>query len=245
MINIITIIILLGILTFVVAIIVKDSKRGNKNSEKRHLSTDKISEISFQKYAKFFEMLIPKDPNFNKKINNLYNIVTTGKETDINIIAEKIDVDVSQCILMIKYLMNKRQLEKYYFNIEKLIIKRIPEELEEKVNKYKPFIYNSFLQIEEMIKLIPELKSVEVEEAKRLIYNDLVFLYNNNLINGLKINTKTKEIIYYSLEKKKVDKNISTVICPHCGALNDLELNQKDSCVFCKKIIEETKANKI
>ena len=78
------------------------------------------------------------------------------------------------------------------------------------------------------------------KEVTEKVYEEILGLYKNDLINGIKINEVDKEIIYYTIEKSKVTDLIS-VECDNCGAINDVDRGIKTRCKYCNTIIEENK----
>ena len=69
------------------------------------------------------------------------------------------------------------------------------------------------------------------------IFEELNYLDEKGLLNGLRIDDVDRTIFYYSIEKKKTHSNLITVHCPNCGALNDVNTDGKVYCSYCKNII--------
>lgn len=78
-----------------------------------------------------------------------------------------------------------------------------------------------------------------LEEYKTQVYEDLKKLNEKNLINGIKLNEVDKEILYYTIEKRKKDKDIISIRCENCGAINDVNRGSKTRCEYCDTIIED------
>ena len=74
---------------------------------------------------------------------------------------------------------------------------------------------------------------------KEKVFEELKYLVDNDLINGVILNEIDETITYYSIEKHKNNKNIVTISCPSCGALNDINIGDKKRCEYCKTILED------
>lgn len=70
-----------------------------KNKNNKITSTGNINEESYQKYAKFYENTIPKDSEFNKKINLIYQAIIVEKQKDIKKLQKKQDVHMMNVFL--------------------------------------------------------------------------------------------------------------------------------------------------
>ena len=105
------------------------------------------------------------------------------------------------------------------------------------IDKYKPYIYGTHQQIGEFFNLIPWASGISGDEQRKKILEELKYLDENNLINGVKIDDVDGKLIYYTLEKRKTVYNQETVHCPNCGALNDVEITGKVRCAYCKSIV--------
>ena len=64
-------------------------------------------------------------------------------------------------------------------------------------------------------------------------------LYDKDLINGVKLNEVDKEILYYTVEKNKKEKDFISIRCKNCGAINDVNRGNKTRCEYCNTIIED------
>lgn len=196
----------------------------------------RINEFSYQRYAKFYDNIALADPYFLGKISKITDLINAGYR-DIKEIAELTGCQFDECIIKIRYLQNKKQFKNLH--IDKKNYKLIDCSLEELelIKKYTPYIYYNHLNIDDITKRIRVSTQQDFEELREQIYNDIVYLYENNLINGIKINEVDKEIIYYSVEKKKT-RDYVTINCPNCGALNDVNRGCKVRCEYCDTIIE-------
>lgn len=199
-----------------------------------------INQNSYQRYAKFYDNTIPKDENFETKINKIYSLIVNDKKTDIKEIAKESGCTYDECILKIRYLKNKRKLGDYHIDHQYGELLKCTEEENALINKYKPFIYYNHYNIKEIAARLPGTTADNLKEVTEKVYEEILGLYKNDLINGIKINEVDKEIIYYTIEKSKVTDLIS-VECDNCGAINDVDRGIKTRCKYCNTIIEENK----
>ena len=223
-------IVLMVIVSFVVMIllIVKKTKRKTN-----------ISDESYQRYAKFYDNIIPADNDFINKVNKILEMINNG-ETDVKKIATESNCSDTECILKIRYLRNKRLIDDTcYLDINNMKLMKCSAEDQELLIKYRPFIYGTHSSIDEMATYInkPGFKMITKEERKNYVFNDLKYLDSKNLLNGIKLNEVDKEIIYYTVEKRKPTVGLVTVHCPNCGALNDVDMGNKKRCSYCGTII--------
>ena len=63
--------------------------------------------------------------------------------------------------------------------------------------------------------------------------------YDKCIINGIKLDDERKEIIYYTIEKKKKEENYVTLNCPKCGSLVDVLKKNSAHCDYCGSIVED------
>lgn len=220
-------------LVYILAII----KKNNRNNTVTKTGT--VNQESYQRYAKFFDNIVPQDAKFDAKMNKIYNLIEVDKKTDIKEIAEKSSCTYEECILKIKYLKNKRQLGTYHIDHKRGKILPCTQEEYQLIEKYKPYIYYNHLSIDEIANRMPGVTRENLEETKEKIYREIYDLYDSNLLNGIKINEVDKEIIYYTIEKRKKEKDFITIRCENCGALNDVNRGSKVRCQYCDTIIED------
>lgn len=199
-----------------------------------------VNEESFQRYAKFYGNTFPSDKDFNEKLNSIYNIIKSG-ESDINKIAKNSNCTLEETVLKIRYLKNKRLIGDYYVDTNNLLLLPCTKEDEELLEKYKPYVYGSHLQINEIANLIPNKGYKSTNELRDEVFKELLYLDNKGLINGIKIDDIDRKIIYYTIEKRKVSESYESIHCPNCGAINDVEITGKVRCGYCKSIIKGTK----
>lgn len=201
--------------------------------------TGTINQESYQRYAKFYDNIVPQDAEFETKMNKIYNLIEVDKKTDIKEIAQKVGCTYEECILKINYLKNKRQLGTYHVDHKRGKILPCTQEEYQLIEKYKPYIYYNHLSIEEIANRMPGVTRENLAETKEEIYKEIYDLYDSNLLNGIKINEIDKEIIYYTVEKRKKEKDFITIRCENCGALNDVNRGSKVRCQYCDTIVED------
>ena len=157
---------------------------------------------------------------------------------DIKKIAKSSNCTLEECVLKIKYLKNKRLLGDYYIDTSNMKLLPCNEEDQKLLDKYKPYIYRSHLQINEIANLISNKGYKNIHELRDEVYNELNYLDDKGLLNGIKIDNVDRVIIYYTIEKRKNVSNYESVHCPNCGAINDVEVSNKVRCGYCKTIIK-------
>ena len=86
-------------------------------------------------------------------------------------------------------------------------------------------------------------KNKNLKELVKTVINELSYLDDKYLINGLNIDKVDNKIIYYTLEKHKKEKDYISINCNNCGALNDVPRNGKSRCIYCKSIVESKEEN--
>ena len=224
------------VIIFFAVIIFCIRKGSNSNIQ---LDTSHINEDSFQRYAKFFGSYIPTDDEFIKKLNSIYIAVIKEHDTKISSIAKKSNCSTEECVLKIRYLKNKRVLGDFYIDTlhDELIM--CSEEDSILLEKYKPYIYHNHLTISEMAARMPGATFKTIDKYKEKVFNELKSLYDKYLINGVKLNEVDKEILYYTVEKNKKEKDFISIRCNNCGAINDVNRGSKTRCEYCATILED------
>ena len=119
-------------------------------------------------------------------------------------------------------------------------LKECNEEEKKLLEKYNNFLYLSHFQIDEIVLNLQNTTIENKDEMKEKVLNELLFLENKGLLNGITINLVDKKIIYYSLEKHKKELDYLTIECENCGALNDVNIGSKTRCEYCETIIDGT-----
>lgn len=231
-------VIVIGLLLIVVIISVLNSIK-TKEKYTKVTKTGTVNQDSYQRYAQFYEHAIPADILFEEKMNKIYQAIMVDKKKDIKQIAAKAGCSYDECILKIRYLKNKRQIGDIH--IDHINGKLLPCSKEDNVllEKYKPFLYNNHLTISEMASRMPGVTISNLEKQKEQVFNDLKNLYDKDLINGIKLNEVDKEILYYTIEKRKKEKDYISIRCENCGAINDVNRGSKTRCAYCNTILED------
>lgn len=224
-------VIIVSISIVVFLLVLAKRLRVNKNIDINH-----VNENSFQRYAKFYGEIYPSDKNFDFKLNNIYKMVSGGVY-DIKKISDTTKTTIPECIIKIRYLKNKRLIGDLYVDTVNLKLYPCSSEDEKLLDKYKPYIYGSHLQVDEIAALVSNPDYLDVKSLRKQVLDDLVYLNNKGLINGIRIQEVDGEIIYYTIEKRKVFSDLETVHCSNCGALNDVDKRGKVRCSYCKSII--------
>lgn len=203
------------------------------------LSMENINEDSYQRYVKFYGEVIPTDEEFITKLKMLYYLIVKKGQTNIREIAQQTNCTYEECVMKIRYLKNKRRIDDiYYIDEVNGIISKCSQEDQALLNKYKLYIYNNHYQIDEIALKLPEATTENLEELKKKVLEDLSYLDDKDLINGIILNKVDGKITYYTLEKKKEVKDKITMHCQNCGALNELNRGSKTKCEYCGSIVE-------
>lgn len=204
------------------------------------LSMDNINEDSYQRYVKFYGEIIPTDEEFITKLKIIYYLIVKKGQTNIREIAQQTNCTYEECVMKIRYLKNKRRIADIYYidEVNGIISKCSPED-QELLNKYKVYIYNNHYQIDEIALKLPEATTEKLGRLQKKVLEDLSYLDNKGLINGIILNKVDSKIIYYTLEKKKEVKDKITIHCQNCGALNELNRGSKTKCEYCGSIMED------
>lgn len=201
----------------------------------------KFDQDSYQQYAKFYGSIVPNDAKFDDKLIKISDLILKSKVTDIKVIAEKSFCNITECILKIQYLENKGFINNFYIDTVNNILVPCSREDEAIINKYKPYIYNSHLQINEILSVIPNPDGLSFSDLKSNIFKELNYLDEKGLLNGLKVDDVDGIITYFSIDTNNGNSNLETVHCSNCGALNDVDVNGKVRCAYCKNIIVGSK----
>lgn len=212
-----------------------DSRIKNKKNK------GKISEWSYQRYARFYGNTLASDENFNKKLDIIYDLIINRGKTDIKEIAKLSSCTYEECILKIKYLKNKRKIGDLYIDSINGIINKCSAADKKMLDKYKKFIYYNHYQIDEIAANMHGATLENMDSIKEKVLKDLLYLDEKGLLNGIIINPIDEKITYYTIEKHKNEKDFITINCSSCGAINDVNRNGKTRCEYCKRIIEHKK----
>ena len=190
-----------------------------------------ISEWSYQRYAQFYKKDENKDADFEKKINEIKRLILEDKETDLYAIAKLSGCTYEEAILKIGYLKNKRVIGDYYVDSAAGIVSLCSDEEEATLKKYERFLYGRHCQIDSI--------AIETNQSEEKVWNDLKYLDEKKLINGVILNDVDRRIVYYSIEKRLKAKDYISINCPNCGRLVDIQRGSKGRCPCCDTIIED------
>lgn len=205
----------------------------------KQIKNKNISEDSYKRYAKFYGNTVPTDKEFIDKLKMIYHLITAKHMTNIKEIAKLANCSYNDCIIKIRYLKNKRQLsDKYYVDEVNGIINVCSAADQKLLNKYKKYIYYNHLQVPDIATRLPGATRENREALINKIWNELIYLDDKDLINGIVLNKVDKKIVYYAIEKHKTYADKVTVSCPNCGALNEVERGNKIQCEYCGTILE-------
>lgn len=223
------ILMLAGICGFYI-IVLKNRRKDKKPST--------LSQTSYHNFAKFLDKnnITFDDEHFEKKLFKIKILISEGKR-DIKEIAQESDCTFEECILKIKYLQKKQILTQFHIDIKgNELIECTPDDLK-LIKKYTPFIYNNNFTLDEITIKKRRSTTQNYNKLRDNIFKELKYLVDNDLVNGIRLNEVDKEIIYYTLEKQK-KRDLVTITCPNCGALNDVNRGDKKRCEYCKTILE-------
>ena len=214
--------------------------------EKKENKLGDISMWSYQRYCRFYGYTVFIEPDFERKMEKLCDLVTVYKETDVKEIAKKMDFTIKECMYKLNYLKNKKWISNdYYINGQTYEIKKCSVAEINLLNKYYEMVYLKHYSIYEMAK---ELKSkdnsLDINRTKEIIYKELQYLSSISLLNGIKFDEEKHEVLYYTLEKRKLSEKFVTLNCPHCGALVDIPKFESARCEYCSTIVEDTYSGK-
>lgn len=207
--------------------------------EVKETKINNIKEDSYLDYTKFYGTESLKDEEFMKKMKIIYSQIMKDKEEDIKQIAELAGCTYTECIFKIRYLKQIKKIPEDYFvdEINGLVNRCSPED-QQLLKKYRPYIYRSQLQIPDIVARIPHIPGKTKEEMQQQVLNDLIYLDDKDLIDGIILNKVDGVITYYNkYDKKKKDK--ITVNCQNCGALNEVNRGGKTWCSYCGSIVED------
>ena len=180
-----------------------------------------LSEWSYQRFARFLGERVFPD------IERLDEIASIAGCT------------VNEVIMKIRYLRNKRVLDNIYIDrYNKLVRECTPQDIEI-FKKYEDLIYVNNYSIREIAEKVPNYYNKPFTIIIEDVYKDIKFLYDRCIINGVRLDDERKEIIYYTIEKKKKEEKYVTLNCPKCGSLVDVLKKNSAHCDYCGAIVED------
>jgi len=197
-----------------------------------------INQWSYQRYAKFFGMNTFTENDFDKKIKKIEHLINIENERELKEIAKKSNCYYEECILKIRYLMNKRRIKKMYIDTKNKLLVPCDTEDMKLVNKYAPYIYRNHMQIESIAVRMPGSTKEKLPQIQEQIFNDLVYLDDKGLLNGIILDRVDRTLTYYSVEKHAKAKYFVSMNCRNCGGLNDVPRGGKARCEYCETILE-------
>ena len=202
-----------------------------------------ITEWSYQRFCNFFESVQPKDPQFEEKISKIYYLIVEKGLTDLDDIAEQSGCLYDELLLKIKYLKNKRKIGNLYVDRHDHVIRECTEADEKMLSKYEKYIYELHLQPREIAQKLPGASIKNLDSLEQTVLDEISYLDDKYLINGLNVDKVDKKIIYYTLEKHKKEKDYISINCDKCGALVEVPRDGKERCSYCKNIVEDKVQN--
>ena len=199
----------------------------------------KFNEWSYQRFCGFYDETILPDKLFYDKITKIIACVRIKNMERIQEIADNSMCTLEECAMKLKYLKNKRILDNLYIDHVNQVIKKCSEEDSKILEKYYNMLYIHHYQIKEMAMRMPNLYNKPLEKIENEVFEDIKYLYNKCIINGIKIDEEHKLIIYYSVEKHAKANVYLTLNCPNCGALVDVSYGGNGRCNYCNTIVED------
>lgn len=227
---------LIILLLFLICGVVIFFKVNGKNS----YSSIKTTQEGYQNYARFYNAVAEYDNNFERKLNRIIELVKYQKADDLKEIAGEVGCTLEEVILKINYLENSRILNNIHIDRKTYKIIECTPEDEKLIKKYTPYIYYNHFTLEEIATKVRRTVHYSKEEVEQNVYDELTYLINNDLVHGLKLDPVDRKIIYLAVDKDKTkhSKDLITINCPRCGALNDINRGCKTRCLYCNSIIE-------
>lgn len=226
----------LGIIIFMIVVISSVVKVVNDKVK----PVNKSQENKYIDYTKFYGTESVKDQDFLKKMKIIYSQIIKSNEEDIKQIAELAGCTYLECILKIKYLKQIKKIpEEYFIDEANGLVNRCSKEDQELLKKYRPYIYRSKLQITEIVARIPHVPGKTYQEIQKQVLDELIYLDDKDLINGVIINKVDGTITYYNPKEKNNKSDKITVTCQNCGAPNEVNRGGKNWCSYCGTIVED------
>lgn len=217
-------------------------KKKKEKKEKNENNKGKISEWSYQRFCGFYGDRILPDPLFNDKIASIINCVKNKHYESIDEIAKESSCTFEECVMKIKYLKNKRVLENYYIDHFNRALKPCTEEDTKLLEKYYVMLYYDHFSIDEMASRVPNYHNKPMSIVREDVYKDIKYLYDKCVINGIKLDESSQNIIYYTIEKHAKAQGYVTLNCSKCGALVDISRGGNGRCDYCGSIeVDSTK----
>lgn len=223
--------------------VLSDLAKQKEEFEKYKASGKKLSNInewSYQRFCNFFDNIQLKDEKFDSKIDIILDLIVNKKETDLLLIQEASGCDYTELILKIMYLKNKRLIGDLYIDKGDNVIRKCSKEDQELLEKYSKYIYDYHMQPYEIAAKLPGASLTNMDFLANKVLEELEYLDDKYLINGINIDKVDKKIIYYTIEKHKKAKNFISINCNNCGALCDVPKKGKARCKYCNSIVVDS-----
>ena len=202
-------------------------------------SSIQISEWSYQRFARFFGIRVFPDPRFNEKIEIIKNCINEKHMDRLDEIAVESGCNINEVIMKIRYLRNKRIFNDIYIDRYNKLVRPCTTEDKEIFKRYEDLIYVNHYSIREIAEKIPNYYNKPFTIIVEDVYKDIKFLYDKCIINGVKLDDERKEIIYYTIEKKKKNEKYIILNCPKCGSLVDVLKKNSAHCDYCGSVVED------
>lgn len=229
----------IAVILFIIVIIIFEIYQSRKNT-----NVGKVKENSYIDYTKFYGTETLKDKTFIKKMKIIYSQIMKDKEQNIKQIAELAGCTYPECILKIRYLKQIKKIpEDYFVDEANGLVNRCSKEDQELLKKYRPYIYRSQLQIPEIAARITHIPGKTYQEIQKQVLDDLIYLDDKDLINGIILNKVDGTITYYNTKEKANKRDKITVTCQNCGAPNEVNRGGKTWCSYCGTIVEDKNNN--
>ena len=214
-------------------------KKKDKEEKKKGI----ISEWSYQRFCGFYGDRILPDPMFKEKMKSITDCILNKRYENIFEIANESSCTVEECVMKIKYLKNKRVLGDYYIDYLNKAIKPCTPDDSKVLEKYYTMLYFNHYSIDQMASSVPNFHNKPMSIVREDVYKDIKYLYDKAILNGIKLDEESQNIIYYTIEKHKKAERYITVNCSKCGALVDIEKGATGRCEYCGSI-EADESNK-
>lgn len=188
------------------------------NIDKKKVNVNKVNHFNdgiLSEYEKNYN----KSLSFRTKVDNIKRMIINDKIHDIKELANKNKASLEECIMIIKFLETKNFIPNYFINTRIFILAECSVDDEKLLLKYRAFLNG-------------KTKNYSTGTGTNFSYLELLYLYKKGLAPEIEIDEENKQIIFLDLNKKHT-KDLISVICNSCGALNDVNRGQKIKCKYC------------
>ena len=101
-------------------------------------------------------------------------------------------------------------------------------------------LYVDHLSIDDMAKHVPNFHNKPLTIVREDVYKDIKYLYDRCIVNGIKLDEESQNIIYYTVEKHNKAIGYITLNCSKCGAIVDISRGGNGRCEYCGSIEVDT-----